>query len=208
MLFINKLNIMKLKFSLLLATILIVFSSFTSLNNDSKKITIVLDAGHGGHDIGSIQNGLTEKDFTLEIVKLVKAKNKNANIEIILTRDEDKMVALADRSAFINQVNPKFFISVHLNRATNSTLNGNEVYHSKDNQDAKKIAEKFYNSIDNPLNKRGVKVGNFHILRETNVPGFLYEVGFVSNENDYNYITSEKGKDKIVTEILNFINQQ
>ena len=199
---------MKLKFSLLLATILIVFSSFTSLNNDSEKITIVLDAGHGGHDIGSIHNGLSEKDFALEIVKLVKAKNKNANVEIILTRDEDKMVPLTERSAFINQVNPKFFISVHLNRATNNTLNGNEVYHSKDNQDAKVIAEKFYNSIENPLNKRGVKVGNFHILRETKVPGFLYEVGFVSNENDYNYITSEKGKDKIVTEILNFINQQ
>lgn len=199
---------MKLKFSLLLATILIVFSSFTSQNNDPEKITIVLDAGHGGHDIGTVQNGLSEKDFTLEIVKLVKAKNKNANIEIILTRDEDKMVELTERSAFINQVNPKYFISIHLNKANKNTLNGNEVYHSKNNEEAKLIAEKFYNSIDNPLNKRGVKEGNFHILRETKVPGFLYEVGFVSNENDYNFITSEKGKEKIVNEILNFINQQ
>ena len=198
---------MNLKTSIFTLLGVAVFSSFTPINTDPEKIIVVLDAGHGGNDAGATTLNIIEKDLTLEIVQRVKAQNKNANVKIILTRDSDQMINLQDRSNLINKVNPTFFISVHVNKTINTELNGNEIFHYPTNQEAKVIAEKFYQSIDNPLVKRGVKEANFHILRNTKSPGFIYEIGFASNSDDYKYITSEEGKNKIVTEIVNFINQ-
>ncbi|MBS7332929.1 MAG: N-acetylmuramoyl-L-alanine amidase [Weeksellaceae bacterium] len=196
---------MKLKLSLFAAFFFLIFSSLTFANDDPKKITIVLDAGHGGNDFGAKNSFFIEKDYTLEIVKAVKERNKNANIEIVLTRDSDQFLELNERAAFINKIKPNYFISVHLNSATSNVKNGYEVFHAPTNSNAKILAENFIQHINYPLQNLGVKTANFLILRETQVPGILFEVGFISNQNDASYITSEEGKEKIISEILNFI---
>lgn len=196
---------MKLNLSLVTAICCFLFSNFLFANNEHEKITIVLDAGHGGKDFGTKNTSYIEKDYTLEIVKEVKKRNKNANIEIVLTRDSDQFLELVERSALINKINPKYFISVHLNSAINTTKNGYEVFHFPQNLEAKKLAEDFIENVNYPIENLGVKSANFHILRDTKVPGIIYEVGFISNERDASYITSEEGKEKIITEILKFI---
>ena len=196
---------MRLKLSLLTVFFCFIFSSLTLANNDPEKITIVLDAGHGGKDFGTKNTSFIEKDYTLEIVKAVKERNKNANIEIVLTRDSDQFLELYERSAFINKINPTYFISVHLNSAMDKSKNGFEVFHYPTNSEAKILAEDFIQNVNYPIENLGVKSANFHILRESKVPGLLFEVGFISNDKDASYITSEEGKEKIISEILKFI---
>ena len=196
---------MRLKLSLLTVFFCFIFSSLTLANNDPEKITIVLDAGHGGKDFGTKNTSFIEKDYTLEIVKAVKERNKNANIEIVLTRDSDQFLELYERSAFINKINPTYFISVHLNSAMDKSKNGFEVFHYPTNSEAKILAENFIQNVNYPIENLGVKSANFHILRESKVPGLLFEVGFISNDKDASYITSEEGKEKIISEILKFI---
>jgi len=198
---------MRFKLSVFTTLCFILLSSF-SINNDPEKIIVVLDAGHGGKDNGTKNSVIDEKNYTLEIVKEVQKRNKNANIEIILTREEDKFLELHERSALINKENPTYFISVHLNSAMDKSKNGYEVFHYPKNEAAKKLAENFIEKVNYPINNNGVKSANFHILRESKVPGIIYEVGFISNDNDAKYITSEEGKNKVITEILNFIQIQ
>ncbi|MFN9959286.1 MAG: N-acetylmuramoyl-L-alanine amidase, partial [bacterium] len=58
-----------------------------------KKYTIIIDAGHGGNDVGATSSdGTREKDLTLDIALKVKSLNNNPNIEILLSRDSDKSV--------------------------------------------------------------------------------------------------------------------
>lgn len=196
---------MRLKNKLLAILSIVVLSSFTFMKKDHDKITIVVDAGHGGTDPGSKGSAILEKNYTLEIAQKIKKLNQNPNIEIILTRDSDNFVELHKRSAMINDVNPTYFISLHLNSSMDKNKNGYEVFHHPKNENAKELAEKFVKTIQHPLKNNGVKVANFHLLRETKVPGFLFEIGFISNNEDEKYITSEEGKDKIAKQILNFI---
>lgn len=190
---------------LFILSTIVIATAFTPFKNDPEKIVVVIDAGHGGADTGAVQNSYKEKDLTLELAKRIKAQNKNANIEIILTREEDQTLELYERAKKINEIKPTYFISLHTNKSNKKDLKGTEVFHFPSKIEAKELAEKFFETIDEKLEKRGVKSANFHILRETESPGFIYEIGFISNEEDYAFITSEEGKQKIVNEILAFI---
>jgi N-acetylmuramoyl-L-alanine amidase len=201
---------MKTKLSIFTLAIagFISLTAFTHKITDHDKITIVLDAGHGGKDKGSQNNYSAEKDISLEIIQRVKKLNQNKDVEIILTREDDVDKSFNERTELINSIKPDYFISIHLNKSSNENTNGYEVYHNPKNIEAKKLATNFINSFDSPLKNRGIKEGNLNILRNSNAPGILYEIGFISNDSDYNYIVSEEGKQKIVNDILNFINQQ
>ncbi len=95
----------------------------------SKKIfTVVLDAGHGGHDPGKAAGKYREKDIALKIVLLVgKALEKNKNINVIYTRKTDKFVDLFKRGEIANKANADLFISVHCN-AHHTQAFGSETY--------------------------------------------------------------------------------
>jgi len=94
--------------------------------------TIVIDAGHGGHDPGCISYGkdVYEKDICLKIAKKLGAKITDSlpNIKVIYTRSTDKFVPLWQRAAIANQNNADLFISVHCNAHAQSTFHGTETY--------------------------------------------------------------------------------
>ena len=105
-----------------------------SLLKDSERWlidTIVLDAGHGGKDPGSIgPSGLKEKDAALSIVKKIgKLIRKKLGVNVVYTRDEDVFVSLEERGKIANRNEGKLFISVHLNDfPRNRKVRGFEVY--------------------------------------------------------------------------------
>ena len=93
--------------------------------------TIVLDAGHGGKDPGSIGvTGLKEKDVALDIVKRIgKLIKKKLRVNVVYTRDEDIYVSLEERGKIANRNEGKLFISIHLNSfPKNRNVKGFEVY--------------------------------------------------------------------------------
>jgi N-acetylmuramoyl-L-alanine amidase len=92
--------------------------------------TIVLDAGHGGHDPGAISpNGIREKDVTLAIAKRVKRLlEKNMEVRIVMTRDSDRFVPLKDRTQMANNEQGKLFISIHCNSNLSRRVDGTTTY--------------------------------------------------------------------------------
>ncbi len=93
--------------------------------------TIVLDPGHGGKDPGAVGRilGLKEKDIVLNIAKKVKAHlEKNLDVNVLLTRHDDRFVSLGERTDFANENQADIFVSIHCNAAYNTKANGSEVY--------------------------------------------------------------------------------
>ncbi len=92
--------------------------------------TIVIDPGHGGKEVGAIgPGGLMEKDITLAFArKLQAALQSKINARVVLTRDDDSVVSLDQRTAIANQYHADLFLSVHMNAAVVKGAKGSETY--------------------------------------------------------------------------------
>lgn len=92
---------------------------------------IVIDPGHGGHDTGTISaNGMREKDLVLDVGRRLRAyiKNNYPDVEVIMTRDSDRFVALEERTAIANSRRADLFISVHANASPSRAASGVETF--------------------------------------------------------------------------------
>lgn len=164
------------------------------------KKVIVIDAGHGGKDTGQIEASQTEKAITLQVAKKIKALNTDGNIEIILTRDTDEFMSLSDRTDFINNLNPDMMISLHVNAYKEGSKNGIDLFvcdKSDQAEQSKALATKLEGAFQNDFSVSGVKNANFYILKNTNCPTAMIELGFLTNPTDREFLTSEKGQDKM-----------
>jgi N-acetylmuramoyl-L-alanine amidase len=92
---------------------------------------IVVDAGHGGHDTGTIgPNGLMEKDLVLDVaLRLGKLLDRRMGADVIYTRDDDTFVPLETRTAVANKEQADLFISIHANSSHDPSARGIETYY-------------------------------------------------------------------------------
>lgn len=92
--------------------------------------TIVIDAGHGGKDPGTIGNGGKEKDITLSVAKIVgkKIKANHPEVRVLYTRETDTFVGLQARADHANRQKASLMLSIHVNSAPTTTVNGTETY--------------------------------------------------------------------------------
>ncbi len=109
--------------------------------------TIVIDPGHGGRDPGTIgpRTGLMEKEITLDIARMLKAKlEKNSRFNVLLTRDSDRSVSLKERTEFARENQADLFISIHVNSLPNESDNLVETFFFGAYQDVRdaRLAEK------------------------------------------------------------------
>ena len=90
---------------------------------------IVLDPGHGGVETGAVgPGGLQEKDVTLDLARRVKVLLDRQGFTVVLTRDDDRILPLDDRTAIANQNRAELFLSIHLNASKRKTAVGAETY--------------------------------------------------------------------------------
>jgi N-acetylmuramoyl-L-alanine amidase len=90
---------------------------------------IVLDPGHGGVETGAVgPGGLQEKDVTLDLARRVKSLLDRQGFTVVLTRDDDRILPLDDRTAIANQNRAELFLSIHLNASKRKTAVGAETY--------------------------------------------------------------------------------
>ncbi|PGS53868.1 N-acetylmuramoyl-L-alanine amidase [Bacillus sp. AFS041924] len=169
------------------------------VNASSKKIltgkTIVIDAGHGGEDIGaSGQNGTIEKDVTLAMVKNIQNElEKRTGAKVILTRNDDVRVSLADRVKIAEENNADLFVSIHFDAFFTNEVEGITSYYNKKSDEplAALIHEHIFNNgLD--ARDRGVSLGDYYVLRENPRPAILLELGYISNSTDETRMTSEE----------------
>lgn len=114
-----------------LTLLLLALCSYKPLGTQKIKInTVVIDAGHGGHDVGSTYGGAREKDVTLQIaLKLGKALEEQIpGIKVVFTRDTDVFIELHERAGIANRMNADLFISVHCNANKKLEVFGTETF--------------------------------------------------------------------------------
>ncbi len=184
------------------ATFLILVS-FTPKN----KKTVILDVGHGGTDRGSIHNELSEKDIVLSIAKKVQDLNKDKQLNLILTRDIDHFVSLNNRVNLANEKAADLLLSLHANYTEKTDVSGFEIF-IKENaltEESLALAKAIETTYPDQIKKRKVTVANFTVLKNSECPSTLLELGFMSNESDRNYLTSEDGQWEIAQAIYRAI---
>ncbi len=105
---------------------------------------IVVDAGHGGHDTGTIgPNGLLEKDLVLDVaLRLGRLLETRLGADVIYTRDDDTFIPLETRTAIANEHQADLFISIHANSSPDPSARGVETYYLNftSNPDALEVA--------------------------------------------------------------------
>lgn len=147
---------------------------------------IAIDAGHGGNDIGNTSGKIFEKDVNLYIANALKDMLKNIGADVMLTRNEDIYVPMVDRVNLINNFRPEIFISIHQNSFMHSGVNGVEVYCYDRDDEAIKLGKAILENISSmaELKNRGVRTGDYYILRECKISGIIIECMYMSGDRD------------------------
>jgi len=184
------------------------------IKNAEKVNTIVLDAGHGGHDNGAPSSYGFEKTAALDVVFRTRALLQAAGFNVVLTRSADVFVPLEERVRIANQHRNALFISVHFNSGGSGT--GLETYtlaprgvpsmmadgprisdldplpgHACDSQNmALATATHAALVVRSQMHDRGIKRARFVVIRDIRIPGVLIEGGFMSNSYDAKMIAS------------------
>lgn len=193
------------------------------LKDDSqKRYRVYIDPGHGGNDVGttSKDNDDYEKNLAFYIsTKVVEKLSKYSNVDIIVSRFEDRYIRLEDRVKHANSTSSDYFLSIHLNADPNTgDTHGVETYYSESNKKQIEGSDELAKFIQNNIientgaKDRGVKKSNFMVTKFTKMPAVLIECGFLTNENEKDKILTQMYQDKIaqgiVDGLVKYIEQQ
>lgn len=168
-------------------------SSYLSKETPSHKPLIILDAGHGGTDEGAKVRAFQEKKVTMLATLLTKKHLEELGYRVLLTRTKDAYISLPRRVSIANKAGGVLFVSIHFNSARNVQAKGIEVFYYGGTEPWRSRASQRLAScvlgrvIDlTKAHSRGVKQGNFHVIRETQMPAVLVEGGFITNAEERN----------------------
>ncbi|WP_338660963.1 N-acetylmuramoyl-L-alanine amidase [Paraclostridium sordellii] len=162
----------------------------------SKSYKVYLDAGHGGNDSGAVGvRNVLEKNIVLDVGKKVTDILRNRGIEVKMSRIYDTFKSLSYRTSDANNWGANAFVSIHCNSADRKDAKGLETFCYKFKY--RKLADCVQNELINDklyTINRGVKEGNLHVIRESNMPACLVELGFISNVEDTDLIEAKKNE--------------
>lgn len=159
---------------------------------------IVLDAGHGGIDPGTLRGTIYEKNVNFNVTNVYAAEYfKDSDIKVYYTRTTDTKIALQTRAAFAASVGADLFISFHVNANSSTSANGTSVYYSSTNNKTTAsglkssiIAKKIVDSLSAEWNtrNRGILTEKFVVIHNNTVPAVLVECGYITNNSDFEKI--------------------
>lgn len=203
------------------------------IQNATAVRTVILDAGHGGHDSGARGPYGSEKDATLDVVLRAKKLLQDNGYLVRCTRVTDTFIPLEDRASFASKQLNAIFISVHFNKSNTSGGTGIETYclaprgvpsmdeeslsysdyklypgHARDPENvalATTVHAAMVRSLG--LTDRGVKRARFLVIKNITVPGILVEGGFMSGSPDARMIDTADYRQKIAQCILDGVNR-
>ena len=160
------------------------------------KFYVVLDPGHGGSDVGAIGiGGMQETDVVLEVSLMVAELLRDKGVDVKLTRTTDIDVELSERVSIANKTNADIFVSIHANASTGkkSEINGLETFYYSGWR-GKLLAELIQTEIlrvspGSP--DRGFKRGRYYVIKNTDMPAVLVEIGFLTGKLDARRLEKE-----------------
>lgn len=197
------------------------YSMFVSLPNTVA--TVVLDAGHGGRDVGvvGVNSNVSEAEINLLITQTLKSKLEDLNVKVVLTRknadglyDENatnfKRSDMEKRKKIILDTAPNLVVSIHCNRFPSSERRGAQVFFNNFSDEGKKLAslvQKNLNTINIDKINRGFSPlkGDYYILNCSKYPSCIVECGFLSNPDDDMLLNDENYRNMLADAILSGI---
>lgn len=168
-----------------------------------RKLTVIIDAGHGDNDPGALSiTGKHEKEFTLATAKKVEALlAKDKRMHVLMTRSDDTFIPLDDRVSFANDISADLFLSIHGNSAK-ATVSGTETYYNRpESLDFANVIHK-YAVPATGFADRKVRQADFRVITKTSMPAVLLEVGYLSNKNDESAMYKEAFQDKLAASLV------
>lgn len=177
--------------------------------------TIIIDAGHGGRDGGSVGvNGTIEKEINLEYALMLKKKLVAQGYKVELTRKNDdglysataknkKQSDMNERLSIIKRTNPNLVISIHMNSFVNSSARGSVVYYRNGDGASKTCADLIQKSLYSYCDARiqNSKVGDYFMLNSSYYTAVLIECGFLSNPEEEKLLNTNAYKEKMTDAI-------
>lgn len=171
--------------------------------------TIVIDAGHGGHDRGGVPyQRIGEKGLTLDVAQRLRRILQADGYRVIMTRDRDAFIPLGTRVAIANSYRGATFISVHFNSSPRSGANGVETYYYRG--DSAGLAASIHRNVvaGAPSENRGIRRRGFYVLRRTAIPSVLVECGFLTNPTEGRLALSASYRQQLAERIARGIRRQ
>lgn len=171
---------------------------------EEDKVILVLDAGHGGKDGGTYNGDILEKDINLAVVLYIKEALEEEDIEIILTRSTDEFLDVPDRSNLANAEEADIFVSIHCNYFEDDAgVSGLECYYHEENNGGQAFAESMIEVLkgNKDIKVRSAKHGNYYVLKHTDMPSILIEMGFLSNKAECEKLNSTEYQKLLAGEI-------
>ncbi len=187
---------------------------------------VIIDAGHGGQDSGTMRNGVLEKDLTLDVARRVEGLARAHGFRTMLTRPNDTWVSLAARAAIANRENNCVFVSIHFDEGSRAAATGVQTFYAE--RSAPKVMMpslfSFLKPIlpEAPLNfesqslagfvqdalvtrthafNRGTRAERFYVVSNVRHPAVLVEGGFFSNNDDLSKLTTEDYRQELAAGI-------
>jgi N-acetylmuramoyl-L-alanine amidase len=150
-------------------------------------LLVAIDPGHGGRDPGAVGiGGLQEKNVVFPVSMRVAQLLRESGVDVVMTRSEDFTLDLQPRVDIANNANATIFLSIHANAISLSRpdVNGVETYYYCDS--GRQLASTIHANVlpASGLGNRGVKQARFYVLRNTDMPAALLEMGFVTGQVD------------------------
>ena len=191
---------------------------------------IFLDPGHGGRDSGAFYYNIAEKDLNTQVYKKLRKELEGLGYTVLTSRESDVYVDfVTERSKMVNKTNADMFISIHFNATSNSASNvsGIQTYSYEQNPDyptkinsqwhnhpdriseSNRLAAAIHSSLlaETGAKNAGLLHGSFAVLRETNKPAVLLELGYMSNFDENQRIRNDAYQNKLVKGIVKGIQQ-
>lgn len=182
-------------------------------------ITIVIDAGHGGRDGGSVGiNGTIEKEINLKYALTLKEKLVDSGYRVELTRRTDdglysetalnkKMSDMRARFNIIQKTNPNLVISIHMNSFNSPTARGAITYYRNGDEASKRCADLVQASLNTYCEAPSAqgKVGDYYILNCSYYTSILIECGFISNPEEERLLNTDSYREKFIDAVYSGI---
>lgn len=192
-------------------------SDTKGVDGSKRKLTIIVDAGHGGNDPGKIGvNGAKEKDINLEIAKLLQKYLQQQDVTVVMTRESDsglysesssnkKSEDMRNRVAMITDNNADLLVSIHQNSFTEQKYSGAQVFYYTGSAEGQRLAETVQKQLisgADPDNHREAKANSdYYLLKKSTVTAIICECGFLSNPEECEKLTTAEYQRKIAWNI-------
>ncbi len=178
------------------------FNSIRLPNVQRSKYYVVIDPGHGGPDSGAVGiDGLRETDVVLDVSKIVTKLLREKGVKVRMTRSSEVDLDLYPRVALANKTRADIFVSIHANASVGKKKNisGLETFYYSGWR-GRLLAERIQKQIlrvspGSP--DRGVRTGRYFVIRRTNMPAVLVEIGFLTGKLDARRLEKPSHRKKV-----------